>query len=380
MTITITSTTSNEKSTTTVMENCSESSKIVVMRSSEQNDHHEHLVLEKRHEQQEQNSRENNHVSNAFTFVSITFVFLLLIIAICNDLFPKESSTNTDKLTIASMLLEKGNIAFQNMEYEHAITCYSNAIELTPNLADAWSQRGLAYLKAQSYAQALNDFNHALKLDSIHANTQNCMGVLHYYGYGVVTINYEIAFSWFEKAAKQGHAKAQHNVGLLYYYGCGTPETYTKAIEWFKSNPTAFFRFFDYLRDHSKALKWYEKAANQGHHEARYSVGHLYYRNQNYTMALEWLTKAANHNHSQAQYMLGTMYYNGDGVTQNYTIAFDWFFKSAQKEAYKWIKSAADQANLKALLLIPGQIDLTKVGKKLWSNEGSSKKKPYVML
>ena len=53
--------------------------------------------------------------------------------------------------------------------------------------------------------------------------------------------DYREAVKWFRKAAEQGHAGAQANLGFMYDRGWGVPE------------------------DDREAVKWFRKAAEQGH-------------------------------------------------------------------------------------------------------------------
>jgi TPR repeat protein len=39
---------------------------------------------------------------------------------------------------------------------------------------------------------------------------------------------------WFRKAAEQGHAPAQYNLGVCYYYGNGVPQNYREAVRWIR--------------------------------------------------------------------------------------------------------------------------------------------------
>ncbi len=57
--------------------------------------------------------------------------------------------------------------------------------------------------------------------------------------------DYATAIREFCPLAKQGHAKAQHNLGVMYENGQGVPQ------------------------DDAEAVKWYHKAAEQGHATAQ---------------------------------------------------------------------------------------------------------------
>ena len=45
--------------------------------------------------------------------------------------------------------------------------------------------------------------------------------------------DYAEAVKWFRKAAEQGHGSAQYNLGLAYMEGKGVPEDYVRAHMWF---------------------------------------------------------------------------------------------------------------------------------------------------
>jgi TPR repeat protein len=80
---------------------------------------------------------------------------------------------------------------------------------------------------------------------------------------------------WYRKAALQGHSTAQHNLGVMYGVGQGVP------------------------RDHVEAMKWYRMAAEQGD--------------------------------AGALFNLGIMYGAGKGVTQDYVQAHMWFNLAASR-------------------------------------------------
>ena len=63
-------------------------------------------------------------------------------------------------------------------------------------------------------------------------------------GQGVARDDYD-AVKWFRKAAAQGHAESQYSLGVMYENGRGV------------------------MKDESEAAKWYRKAAEQGHAMAR---------------------------------------------------------------------------------------------------------------
>jgi TPR repeat protein len=84
----------------------------------------------------------------------------------------------------------------------------------------------------------------------------------------------------------------------------------------------------------SKAIKWFTLAANKGHAEARFNLGHMYSEGrtvkQDLKITFYWWTLAAEQGHAKAQNHLGGMYENGHGVPMNGEIAVKWYTSSAK--------------------------------------------------
>jgi general secretion pathway protein A len=159
--------------------------------------------------------------------------------------------------------------------------------------------------------------------------------------------NYKEAMKYYRKAAEQGHAQAQNSLGFMYSEGHGVEQDYKEAI------------------------KWYRKSAEQGHAQAQNSLGVMYSEGrgveQDYYEAVRWCRKAAEQGHAQAQANLCIMYSEGHGVEQDYNEAAKWCRESAEqgngqaqailgimysrgqgveqdfKEAVKWYHKAAEQ-------------------------------------
>ena len=101
------------------------------------------------------------------------------------------------------------------------------------------------------------------------------------------------------------------------------------------------------------ALKWFRRAAEEGHAAAQFVIGSLYlegfrgdnnteFLKQDYQEALKWFLKAAEQGESEAQYHLGEMYAMGKGVEKDETQAIEWYFKAAKqgnKEARRALAS-----------------------------------------
>ena len=161
--------------------------------------------------------------------------------------------------------------------------------------------------------------------------------------------NYTEAVKWYRKAAEQGHAGAQNNLGYCYKNGYGV------------------------TKDYAEAVKWYRKAAEQGNDLAQYNLGVCYEYGQGVTKditeAVKWYRKAAAQDYARAQYHIGVCYKQGNGVTKDYAEAVKWYRKAAEQgdakaqhnlgycyeygngvtkdyaEAVKWYRKAAEQGD-----------------------------------
>ena len=104
-----------------------------------------------------------------------------------------------------------------------------------------------------------------------HGNTEceRTLGCLYFSGKSVVQRNVNTALRYFEKAAAKGHAAAQSGVGSCHFLN----------------------------RRYEEALKWHTKSAAQGCTDAEINLGLLYERGhgviKDISKAIEWYTKAA---------------------------------------------------------------------------------------
>ena len=80
---------------------------------------------------------------------------------------------------------------------------------------------------------------------------------------------------------------------------------------------------FSEKKDYSEAMRWYRKAAEQGHADAQLKIGFLYHNGlgveQDYSEAMKWCRKAAEQGYANAQNGMGLLYQNGFGVEQDYS-------------------------------------------------------------
>lgn len=113
--------------------------------------------------------------------------------------------------------------------------------------------------------------------------------------------------------AAAGDVTAQLNLGAAYDHGLGVE------------------------RNIEQALRWYQKAAEQGLAEAQFNLAHLLVEAEiNPTAAAEWMAKAATQGMLDAQFLMGVIFAEGLGVEQNL------------QQAEKWLDKAIDQGHAEA--------------------------------
>ncbi len=93
--------------------------------------------------------------------------------------------------------------------------------------------------------------------------------------------DYAAALKFWRPLAEQGHAEAQYNLGIVYYKGRGVPQ------------------------DDAEAVTWYRKAAEQGYASAQFTLGLMYGSGKvvpkDYVSAHIWLNIAVAQGNDKAQ-------------------------------------------------------------------------------
>jgi len=144
--------------------------------------------------------------------------------------------------------------------------------------------------------------------------SQYTLGNFYYQG-KYVQQDYVEAVKWYRKAAKQGHKESQGFLGYFYDQGLGMPMNIIEAI------------------------KWYRKAANQGDAISQHHLCFFYFRGQGVQndkkQAADWCLKAAEQGNRDAQGFLGYLNFikaeSKDGVPQDYVEAAKWYRKAAEQ-------------------------------------------------
>lgn len=142
------------------------------------------------------------------------------------------------------------------------------------------------------------------------AQAQYSLGLKYLKGRGVIR-NIKEAMKWIQKAADQGLASSQYILGLSFATGLGVS------------------------KDSKEAIKWFKEAAGQGHIDAQFHLAGIYYAGKhtalNYGEAMKWFLRAAEQNHPKAQYVISVAYDMGRGVNKDLSESIKWLKKSANQ-------------------------------------------------
>lgn len=134
------------------------------------------------------------------------------------------------------------------------------------------------------------------------------VGVRYAEGKGV-TVNYDEAAKWYERAADAGIVPAMFRLGALHEKGLGT----SKNVD--------------------TARRYYLQAADRGNAKAMHNLAVLDAdgggKGADYTSAAQWFQKAAERGIADSQYNLGILYARGIGVEQNLAKSYKWFSLAA---------------------------------------------------
>ena len=162
------------------------------------------------------------------------------------------------------------------------------------------------------------------------------------------TQKFEGAIKWYRKAAAQGHAKAQYSLGYMYRNGLGVS------------------------KDYNKAFYWFTKAAEQGNVVAQWSLGNLYLQGwgvtQDNNKAFYWFKKTAEQGYVDSQYYLGNMYLYGLGVPRDYVQSYAWFQLAAEGGREE---ASAARMNLRRTMNSKELEEARKLVRELWEKYGN---------
>jgi TPR repeat protein len=129
------------------------------------------------------------------------------------------------------------------------------------------------------------------------------------------------------KLAEDGDPVAQCDLGRIYENAVAAPAGR------YQVRSTNEVIVPDGPGDYEEAVRWYRKAADQGHAVGQWCLGIAYENGDGVIKdpaeAARWYLKAAEQGHAAAQWYLGDLYESGEGVDQDSAEAVRWYRRSA---------------------------------------------------
>lgn len=179
-----------------------------------------------------------------------------------------------------------------------------------------------------------------------HAGAQHRLALACHRGDGVAQDQAE-AVRWMTRAAEGGHAPAQCDLAGWYAQGTGVPRDLARAATWYAqavdagpspARTRAQWGLGSLLAqggpglapDVKRATLLCRKAANAGYAPAQATMGLLMARAGQHDKALRWWDKAAEQGDPEAQYNLGMARLQGRGAVEDAEVAFTWVMYAAQ--------------------------------------------------
>ena len=217
---------------------------------------------------------------------------------------PTIEAYNQDDTTsqTAEQWLAKGETAYEDNDYEEAIKYFEKAIDLNPNLADAYFYRGYCYIAyEEDYDKAAECFKKMIKLDTNNAAAYIALGIL----YTEYKKDYDKAIKYYEKAVElePDYIDAYHSLARAYQYG---KEDYDKAIKYYEKtvelNPVFEDVYFNLgiiyeesKQDYGKAAEYYKKTIDldPNYVYVYFRLAKCYVMQGNKKEARKWLKKAS---------------------------------------------------------------------------------------
>ncbi len=154
----------------------------------------------------------------------------------------------------------------------------------------------------------------------------------------------ELALSHLSTAINMGYSKAMYQMGVMYDNGIGVQQDALMAKDWYRKakraqkQNQAKITFYKPKKNKLKEVTYDEifqdllKQAKEGNPEVQYRVAKIYDDGllipHDFKKALKWYEKSAQNNYEQAQFTMGYFYCRGIGVEKNSKLANEWLLKS----------------------------------------------------
>lgn len=174
---------------------------------------------------------------------------------------------------------KSGDENYLAQKYDEAISDYSHVLELDPENALVYEDRGNAYIKVGKYDEATSDYKHSLELNSsnelLQQKTQNLQKAQEYYDKGeeyLKNLNWKEAINEYNKTIQLApyYAEAYVGRGKAYFWQLD-PEEWDRVV----------------LTEYSRAMEINPKCV-----PAYIGRGWLYYNQHKYELAISDFTYA----------------------------------------------------------------------------------------
>ncbi|OPH84632.1 tetratricopeptide repeat protein [Nitrobacter vulgaris] len=184
----------------------------------------------------------------------------------------------------------------------------TTSADVTGTVPDAHALEPAATPPSESLPESIGGAT--LRTAALHGDAAAAfeVGVRYAEGKGV-TVNYDEAAKWYERAAHAGIVPAMFRLGTLHEKGLGAS------------------------KDVDTARHYYIQAADRGNAKAMHNLAVLDAdgggKGADYTSAAQWFHKAAERGIADSQFNLGILYARGIGVEQNLAKSYKWFSLAA---------------------------------------------------
>jgi tetratricopeptide (TPR) repeat protein len=202
--------------------------------------------------------------------------------------------------------------------------CFTRAITINPQYADAYYYRGRAYYNMNNYNLAVKDFTQAITINSQYADAYCHRGRAYY-----DMKNYDFAIADLTQAININpqYAEAYYYRGRAYYdmknYNLAI-EDFTRAININPQYAEAYYyrgRAYYDMKNYNLAIEDFTRAIEfePQYTDAYYYLGRAHFNMENYNLAIEDFTQVVkiNWNDADAHYYLGRAHFN----MENYNLA-----------------------------------------------------------
>ncbi len=190
------------------------------------------------------------------------------------------------------------------------------------------------------------------------ANAQNTVGVWYYTGKDSIKQDYAQALQWWAKSAKQENTDAIANMAMCYQLGRGTEKDSALAVSLYeaaikKGNKNVipqhetivkntksvfsslllrdcYIKGIGVKRDLVKSLDYQKIAAEGGHLDSQFSLALHFLNNKQSDESVKWFKKAAKQGHAGATYYYGYQLFNGMGIDQDKKAGISCFTKASK--------------------------------------------------